>query len=426
MTRKKKELPKREMTTASALADINNLAKVWGITPPHLHVADPIPDEDTLKRGLDGTYNIYARYAGHPDTSKLESWLCDFEGGAKYRVFGSGMAAITTAIFAAGEVNGPIHVVAVLPLYGGTQALLQKLARSPAHHFLVTFLYANDPQFSLKLYDAIGPSTRAIIFEVAGNPTLTIPNVEEIVRIAHKCIRTIITICDNTFLFGLFKPFRWGIDVVVASDTKYLIGESSWLMGHCGVSNRLLADCPRFWSEVEEWSTELGAVPAPVETWLTKHFCASDVLSRVIRQSNDAQYIAEFLEAHPLVERVVYPGLESYPQKENAVKYLEIIEGKQYFGGMISFYLKNADFLRTEKFLYYLNNHTHIKHKASLGGPVDSVESPHLLSHAACNPYDNFRCGITPNNVRLSVGHGRAAPVETIMALDEALYVVNS
>lgn len=424
MARKKKVLPK-EMTTAAAIADITNLAETWGLTPPHLHVSDPIPDEDTLKRGLDGTYNVYARYAGHPDTSELESWLCDFEGGAKFRVFGSGMAAITAAVFAAGEINGPIHIVAVLPLYGGTYSLLRKLARSPSHHFLVTFLYANDPQFSLKLYDAIGPSTRAIIFEVAGNPTLTIPNVEEIVRIAHKCIHPIITICDNTFLFGLFKPFTWGIDVAVASDTKYLIGESSWLMGHCGVSNRMLADCPLFWGEVVEWSTELGAVPAPIETWLTSHFCTNDVLSRVIQQSRDALCIAKFLEAHPLIERVEYPGLESYPQKENAVKYLEIIDGKQYFGGMISFDLKNADFLRTEKFLYYLNNHTHIKHKASLGGLVDSVESPTLLSHAACDSYDNFRCGITRSKVRFSTGHSVSAEI-TIAVFDEALCAVNS
>lgn len=425
MTRKKKGAVPKNLNATEAIAKFELFAQKYGIPAAHLHVADPIPDTETLWKGFGGEYNVYARFAGHPDISYLENWLCEFEGAEKCRVFGSGMAAITAAIFAAGEINGPIHIIAVLPLYGGTYSLLRKLARSPAHHFLVTFLYANDPQFSLKLYDAIGPSTRAILFEVAGNPTLTIPSVEEIVRIAHKCSRTIITICDNTFLFGLFKPFIWGIDVAVASDTKYLVGESSWLMGHLAVSKRFLAECPRFWSEVVDWSTELGAALAPVEAWLTKHFCVKNVMPRVTQQSRDAFCVAKFLETHPLVERVIYPGLESYPQKENAVKYLEIIDGKQYFGGMISFDLKNADFMRTEKFLYYLNNHTHIKHKASLGGLVDSVESPTLLSHAACDPYDNFRCGIARNNVRFSTGRS-VSPEVTIAALDEALHTVNS
>jgi cystathionine beta-lyase/cystathionine gamma-synthase len=125
------------------------------------------------------------------------------------------------------------------------------------------------------------------------------------------------------------------------------------------------------------------------------------------------------------VERVVYPGLESYTWRERALYYLEPVDGVRYFGGMISFYLKNADFNRTMRFLYYLNNHTHIQHKASLGGPIDSVESPLALSHAACDAEHNFRCGITNNNVRLSVGRVVSADF-TISALNVALYAIKA
>lgn len=425
MARRKKTALQKIPNAGQALADFERFASMYGIDPPHLCVADQIPDVETLKRGRSGEYNVYARFGGHPDISYMEQWLCEFESAKRCRVFASGIAAIHTAISAAGEINGPIHVIAILPLYGGTYTLLRKLARSPSHHFLVTFLFANDPDLKLKLYDAIGPSTRVILFETAGNPTLSFPDVEEIVRIAHTCKRDIITICDNTLLFGLFKPLRWGVDVVVASDTKYLVGESSWLMGHLGVSERLMQNCPRFWRETLEWSVEFGATLGPFEAWYTHHFCAPDVLERVKMQSRHALHVAQYLESHPKIERVCYPGLASYPDRDSAVRYLESFDdGVQYFGGMISFYLKGADLPRTEEFLYYLNNHTGIKHKASLGGPVDSVESPLFLSHADCDSYDNFRCGITKNNVRGSIGRGD--PNKTIEALDEALAAIFS
>ncbi|MBI3274079.1 MAG: PLP-dependent transferase [Candidatus Colwellbacteria bacterium] len=412
------------LSMKTVFSGIDLLSKMYRMSPPHLHVSDPIPDEETLKKGFDGKYNIYSRFSGHPDTGELEQWFCNFEGGAQFRVYSSGMAAVTTALFAAGEMHGPIHVVAILPLYGGTYMWLRKLARSPSHHFLVTFLYANDPNLHAQLYDSIGPSTRAIIFEVAGNPTLTIPNVEEILRVAHKCKRNCITICDNTFLTGLFHPLKWGVDVVVGSGTKYIVGQSSWLMGYLGVSQNFLENCPEYWREVAEYSVELGAVLAPIEAWLTK-LCVADVMDRIMLQSINALAVAQFLETHPMVERVVYPGLRSYSQHKNAMRYLETIDGKQYFGSMISFYLKNADYLHTMRFLYYLNNNTHIQHKASLGGPVDSIESPTGLSHAQYDPEHNLRCDITKNNVRLSVGR-TVIPETTIAALDEALYAVNS
>lgn len=424
MVLKKKGTVSKKKNATKALAEFELFARRYGIDPPHLHVSDPIPDPETLRKVFNGKHNGYARFVGHPDIVDLENWLCEFEKAAHCRVFSSGMGAISAAVFAAGEMHGPIHIVAILPLYGGTYDLLKKLAKSASHTLLVTFLYANDSQLIAKLYDAIGPTTRAILFEAAGNPTLTFPNIEEITHVAHKCVREIIVICDNTFHFGLFKPLKWGVDVAVASDTKYLVGESSWLMGHIAVSEKLMEKYPEFWKEAVDWSTKLGATLGPFEAWYTRHFCLPNVAERVKQQSRNALAIARFLESHRHIERVVYPGLESYPQRANALRYLETFEGEQYFGGMISFYLKNADLPRTEKFLYYLNNNTDIQHKASLGGRIDSVESPLLLSHAACDPYDNFRSEITQNNIRSSTG--RAAPADiTMEAFDDALNAVN-
>lgn len=421
MPRKKIGRAITKPNATQALAEFELFARQYGVEPPHLHVSDPIPDSETLRKVFSGEHNGYARFIGHPDVSHLEKWICNFEGAAKCRVFGSGMGAISAALFAAGEMHGPIHIIVILPVYGGTYVLLRKLARSPTHPILVTFLYANDSHLALKLYDAIGPCTRVILFEAAGNPTLTFPNIEEIIHVAHKCKQEIITICDNTFHFGLFKPLQWGVDVVVGSDTKYLVGESSWLMGHLAVSKALMDQYPEFWKEAVDWSAELGATLGLFEAWYTRHFCLPNVMERVKQQSRDALLVARFLEAHPMVERVVYPQMASYPYRANALRYIETFDGEQYFGGMISFYLKDADLPRTEAFLYYLNNHSHIQHKASLGGGIDSVESPLLLSHAACDSYNNFRSEITRNNVRLSIGR-TANPDITMNALDEALY----
>ncbi|MBI2056220.1 MAG: PLP-dependent transferase [Candidatus Sungbacteria bacterium] len=432
MARKKKI---RQRTGAEALLSIEKLAAAYDLPPPHLHVSDPIQDDDAFKRGLRGEYNLYSRVAGQPDVDNLEQWICNFEGAAKCRVFASGMAAVTAALAAAAEIKGPIHIIVLLPVYGGTYMWLRKLTRSASHNILVTFLQANDPNLRFKLSDAIGPATRAIFFEMAGNPTLTMPDVEGIVHIAHKCVRDIMVICDTTFLYGLFQPFKWGIDIAVASDTKYFVGESSWLMGHCSVSKAFFERCPRFWQELMEYSTELGAVLGPIEAWLTYNFCLPTLMERIRQQSHNALAIAYFLEQHFLVERVTYPGLGSYPQRANALKYLETIDGKKYHGGMVAFYLKNADFQRTMRFLYHLNNNSQIMHKASLGGSVYSVESPAGLSHATCDAVDNFQSDIKNNLVRFSSGRivadfgdGNPLPeLSTIMdALDEALAAVNS
>ena len=424
MRRKKRKVRKNTSTARDMLLDLEtHVMGSYAFPPPYLHVAGSICNDSDLEKGFAGNYNLYARHGGHPDNIFLENWLCKFEGGARFKTFASGMGAISAAIFACGELYGPVHIVVILPIYGGTYSLLRKLARSPSHQYIVTFLCANEPNLPARLYDAIGPSTRAVIFEVGGNPTITIPDVENIVEVAHGCGREIITICDNTFHFGLFKPLTWGVDVEVGSGTKYLVGESSWLMGYCGVSPRFFERNLRFWKELIDWSIELGSTLGPFESWATGRFATKDLLDRVKLHSKNALAVAHFLETHLQVAKVNYPGLAVDSENRNACKYFEKIDGEQYFGGMISFDLKQKGLEKTKAFLYGLNNNTHIIHKASLGGPTDSVESPYILSHSGYDVIDLKRCGIDINTIRLSVGRDHT-PLETVTALNEALYSI--
>jgi len=403
------------------ITDIENIACKYGYPKPHLHVSDPITDKTALERGFAGEFNVYGRFPGHPDHKRIEQWLTDFEKGARFRVTASGMSSIVPVLFAAGDLFGP-EIIAILPLYGNTYALLHDLEKSERHNFKIKKLYAGDPSLLLKLYDAINPSTAAIIFEIGGNPTLTFPPIEGIVYVSRASPRAKpLIICDNTFHFGLFKAFNWGVDVIVGSGTKYMVGRSSWPLGYFGVSKRCLAEAPELWKKAQRWTNWLGATLGFVEAWLTS-VCVEDVTQRVVQHSINALAVAEVLESHPLIEKVIYPGLASYPQQETVLRYLEEINGQRYFGGVVSFYLKGAKNETTQAFLDYLTAHTSIQHKASLGGSDNMIESPLILSHKDYSPEDRLMCKLSENNVRFSVGLGN--PEETIEELNMALWTV--
>lgn len=401
------------------LDDFEQFCIEHGTKPPYLHVSDPIRNDADLKKALSGGRLLYGRWPGHPDHVRIEKWLARFENGALFRIRSDGMNAINGVIYGAGEIRGP-HFIFILPLYGGTYELSHDLAASPRHNFRFTYLSAADPDLPGRLYDAIEPHTAGVLFEISGNPTLSFPDVASIVRIckAHPAGQPIV-ICDNTFLFGLFYPFQWGVDVSVVSDTKYLGGESAWWMGHFGVSKNFHSECPEFWDKANRWANLRGGTQGIIESWITGKFSLRNLMRRIIQHSRNAATVAGFLEAHSCVERVFYPGLSSFPQRDHPSQYLKPIRGKHLYGGMISFLIK-GDFDVALKFLYHLTKTTHIKNKASLAGPDDMIESPWQLSHRAYSFEHKALCGITPNLIRLSVGRIRPAE-ETIAALDRSL-----
>ncbi len=404
----------------NALAYITNFQQAIGKEAPYFHVSEPIHNDDELEAVFNNTRMGYARLPGHPDHLRIERWLMRFEDGAHFRVRADGMNAIATALFGATESKKAFNIIQVLPLYGGTLELADAWQNSHWHRLTVKYLYASDPNLLEKLHQAICENTAAVMFEVSGNPTLTFPDVEGIVRVCREHPRgRPITICDDTFLFGLFKPFSWGVDVVVGSGTKYLVGESAYPLGYIGVSKPFNSELPEFWPEANYWANHFGGTLGPFEAWLAGKFSVRDVFTRIRRHSNNAFAVAKFLEHHPCVEKVIYPGLNSYEFHAAADKHMQLINGEPYWGGMISFNLK-CDLEMTRRFLYELTNYTHIKFKASLAGPDDMIESPVLLSHRSMPPELRIQCGITDNNLRLSVGR-RISPDDTIIALDDTL-----
>lgn len=385
---------------------------------PYFHVSDPLRNDEELASAFSGQYHGYIRTGAHPDHKRLEEWLTDFENGAMFRVRSDGMGAVAMALHTAVNLKGK-HLIGLLPLYGGTYDLLKFMSiHCGVRHTLIP---ANDEQLAGKISEAITPETAAIIFETTANPTLVFPDITTIVQISktHHLGKPIL-ICDNTFQFGIFKAFHYGIDVIVGSGTKYLAGESTWSLGYCGVSKNFLFENPDFWKEANLWANLHGGTLGPFEAWVTGKFATQDVKKRIEIHSNNALYVSKFLEKHPAVERVLYPGL--HPNAKSAAMNTRHFLGKPLYGGMVSFYLK-AYGNTTNRLLYYLTANTHIENKASLGGPDDMVENPYFLSHHNMTEEDKICCGITPNLIRLSVGRLRH-PKHTVNALDKALRAV--
>lgn len=408
-----------ESLAGKHLRDLERYLKVKYGNAPHFHVSDPIiHDESESGCNFPNSGHIYIRNGGHPDHLRVESWLTHFEDAASFRIRSDGMGAITAAIHAAANLKGP-HIIQILPLYGETYGHLKYLVSRPRYNFSVTTLFARDPELYVKLHKSITKDTAAVIYEAAGNPTLTFPDTERIAEIVrfHTKGHPII-ICDNTFFWGLFHPLRWGADVVVTSGTKHMEGESAFPLGAIGISRNLARSCPAYWDEVMNFC-KFGGTAHPYESWVTWRFSLRDALKRVKIHSRNAFEVAWFLKTHPCVEKTIYPGLESYPYLEDAKNQLETIDGENCCGGMVSFYIR-GNVITTKKFLNYLTVNTHIQNKASLGGKDDIIESPYLLSHRGLDDNDKILCGITGNLIRLSVG--RIRPVkQTISALNKAL-----
>lgn len=394
-----------------------------GFASPYFHVSDPLRNMEELEAASLGRRLGYIRFGGHPDHLAIEQWLARFENGAKFRVRSDGMGAVAMALHGALTARGGGEVIRILPLYGGTVDLVDFLARSETYRVSTKTLYVSDPDLFPKLHDAISEKTAAIIFENLGNPTLTFVNPEKIAILAREHRRgEPITICDNTLLFGIFHPLAWGIDVAVNSGTKYAAGESAWPLGFCGASYGCINRHPKFWEAATTWVNLNGGTLGPFESWMTRMFCLPRVEERVFQHSENAFRVTQFLEEHPCVERVIYPGLASYPDRGQILPYIQPLGGTWRFGGMVSFFLKTKNLEDARKFLFHLAAHSHIEYKASLGGPDDMIESPWDLSHKRLGSAEKEQCGITQNLIRLSVGRIRS-PQETMDALDFSLRV---
>ena len=346
-------------------------------------VMPPIYATSTYVQSSPGVHKgyEYSRTA-NPTRDALQASVANLEGGAAGFAFSSGLAASATIV---DLLDSGSHIVAMHDLYGGSYRLFENVRKRSAGHD-VSFVDLTDPA---ALEAALRPNTRMIWVETPTNPLLKIVDLGAVAAVAKK--RGIMTVCDNTFATPyLQNPLEYGFDLVVHSTTKYLNGHSDAIGGAAVIRHG--ADELR--EKLTYLQNAVGGVPGPFDSFLTLRGIKTLAL-RMERHCANALTIAHFLESHPKVERVIYPGLASHPHHELAKRQMH-----GGFGGIISAVLRGG-LEDSRKFL----ERCHLFALAeSLGGVESLIEHPALMTHASLPPAMRAKLGIGDSLVRLSVG----------------------
>ncbi len=335
----------------------------------------------------------YSR-SGNPTVRALEMKLADLEGGAGCACFGTGMAAVQAVMLA--FLNAGDHAVVSDVAYGGTYRLCTKVL----NRFGVRFTFA-DTARPEAVAAAVQDDTRLIFTETPANPTMKLTDIAAISEIARQA--GAIHAVDNTFLTPYYqRPLELGADVSVHSTTKYIDGHNATVGGAAVSRSAELDEAVRF------IQNSTGTIMSPLVAWLTLQGCKT-LSVRMERQSANALAIAQFLEAHPKVAQVCYPGLESFAQHELACRQAS------GFGAMLWFEVRGG--LAAGK---QLMDSVELWSLAENLGSVESlITHPVTMTHADVEPEERQRVGIIDGLVRLSVGLEDAE--DLIGALDRAL-----
>src|SRR5580704_18097424 len=333
----------------------------------------------------------YAR-SNHPNRKALERTVAKLEGGHSAFVFTSGMAAVDAVfrLYRPGD-----HIVLSEAVYGGVYRLSTQLLV----HFGLEFSFV-DTSIPACVLAALRPNTKLIYIETPTNPTMRVTDIAAIAKLANE--RNVTLAVDNTFLSPyLQRPIELGAQIVVHSMTKYLNGHSD------STGGAVVLTRPEDAEKIYFIQRSAGAGLAPMDCFLSSRGLKTLAI-RMERHNSNGQAIAEFLESHPKVQRVIYPGLTSHAQHEIAKRQ------QRGFGGMLSFDLGSLDAAKR------LLNHVRICSLAeSLGGVETLISHTALMTHASVPPEIQKEIGITQGLVRLSVG---IEDVEDLIAdLDQAL-----
>ena len=340
--------------------------------------------------GKDKGYD-YAR-TNHPNRKALERTIAKLEGGQSAYVFTSGMAAIDAVFRLLRPGN---HAILSEAVYGGVFRLTTQLLVQ----FGMEFTYI-DTSCIENLKKAIKPSTRMIYVETPTNPTMIVTDLAAVAGVCRE--RNLTLVVDNTFLSPyLQQPIAYGAHIVVHSMTKYLNGHSDCTGGAVVLTR------PEDAEKIYFVQRSAGAGLAPMDCFLVSRGIKT-LAVRMERHNSNGMAVASFLNSHPKVKHVIYPGLAAHPQHETAKRQ------QRGFGAMISFDLGSLESARQ------LLNHVRICSLAeSLGGVETLISHPALMTHASIPPGVRERIGITDGLVRLSVG---IEDVEDLIAdLDQAL-----
>lgn len=320
----------------------------------------------------------YTRF-GSPTEAELERKIAILEHAEAALAVGSGMAAISTALLT--SLKAGDHVIAGDVIYGCTFAFIHNVL--PTYGIEMTLVDTSNLE---EIKKAMKPNTKVIYVETPSNPTLRISDIGAISQFAHENGAKVIV--DSTFATPyLQNPLDLGADVVVHSATKYLCGHGTVVAGVIA-STKEFIDRARF-----PYVQTLGAVISPFDAWLLM-LGMKTLGIRMERHCSNAQKIAEYLENHPMVEKVYYPGLPSHPTYEIAKKQM------RGFGGMMSFDVKGG--IEGGKILM---NSVEVFSLATSLGNIDSlIQHSPSMSHFDMSKEDRIKAGINDGQVRISVG----------------------
>jgi methionine-gamma-lyase len=323
---------------------------------------------------------IYTRL-GNPTTCACEATIANLEGAEAAALTGSGMGAISATLWTI--LRAGDHVVADNTLYGCTHALLEH--GFPKFGVSVTFVDAAKPG---AVRDAMKANTKVVYFETPANPTLKVIDIARVCDEAHTH-EGVIVVTDNTFASPVCtRPLEHGVDVVVHSVTKYLNGHTDVIAGVvCGRADFIQR------VKMEGIKDMTGCVLSPHDAFLIQRGLMTLPL-RVQRASKNAMKVAEFLQGHPAVERVYYPGLEDHPGHDIAQRQMD------YFGSVMAFELHSG----LKGGMQLLNNLRVLVLAVSLGGCESLIQHPASMTHACVPRTERLEAGITDGMVRLSVG----------------------
>ncbi len=316
----------------------------------------------------------------NPTRFAYERCVADLESGVQGFAFASGMAAIATVmdLFKPGD-----HFVVMDDVYGGTYRLFEKVRQLSAG-LSFTFVDMTDLK---AVKQAILPNTRMLWVESPSNPLLKIVDLEQIAKLAKQ--HNLLACVDNTFATPLSqRPLELGFDIVLHSATKYLNGHSDIVNGIVVVGNN-----PDLIQKLSFLQNAVGAIAGAFDSFMALRGLKTLAL-RMERHHTNASVLAEWLEKHPLVKRVYYPGLPSHPQHALAKKQMAL------FGGMISAEL-NCSLLETKRVLSRCQLFTLAE---SLGGVESLIEHPAIMTHASIPQKIREQLGITDGLIRISVG----------------------
>ncbi|MCH8549051.1 MAG: cystathionine gamma-synthase [Balneolaceae bacterium] len=320
----------------------------------------------------------YAR-VGNPTRTALEKMIAGLENADECACFSSGVGAIDAVIK---TLRPGDHVISTNDLYGGTYRLFTQVFEPYGIEF--TFV---DMTRTEEIEKAVKKNTKLIWIETPTNPLLRIIDIKAAAKIAHKA--GALSVVDNTFASPyLQQPLELGADAVMHSTTKYLGGHSDVIGGAVATSNKELMEKLRFQVKTS------GAVPGPMDCYLTLRGIKT-LHVRVERSVQNAKKIAAFLQDHPKVESLYYPGLKSHPQHELAKKQMSD------FGAMVSFSLKDDS---VEAASAFMSNTKIFTLAESLGGVESLISHPASMTHGSIPKDVREKAGLMDSLIRLSVG----------------------